>query len=131
VRYLDAKDILEIHKFLSNNYGLDDILLQPDNLDIAIDSPKRTVFGNEIYKSINEKAAILMSNLIKLHPFLDGNKRVGFLSTVLFLERNSRELTSSTEEEVQISKQVAICTADTPEITEWLNKKVRRLRLNR
>jgi prophage maintenance system killer protein len=44
--------------------------------------------GNEVYPSVEEKAAHLLYFIIKDHPFSDGNKRIGSFMFVLFLELN-------------------------------------------
>jgi death-on-curing family protein len=49
----------------------------------------QTFDGNELYDSIEEKAAHLLYFVIKDHPFSDGNKRIGSLLFLYFLEQNS------------------------------------------
>ncbi len=48
----------------------------------------QTFDGNELYQSLEEKAAHLLYFVIKDHPFVDGNKRIGVFLFVLFLEQN-------------------------------------------
>ncbi len=64
-------------------------------LDGIIGSLYQTFGGNDLYPSIEEKAAHLIYFIIKDHPFNDGNKRIGCL---LFLNINEFELTSVTPE---------------------------------
>lgn len=48
----------------------------------------QTVFGEEAYKTVEEKAAMLLYSIIKIHPFSDGNKRIATLLFLYFLEKN-------------------------------------------
>lgn len=48
----------------------------------------QTMFGEELYKSVEEKAANLLYMVIKDHPFSDGNKRIGSFLFVLYLQLN-------------------------------------------
>lgn len=51
----------------------------------------------EFYSSIFEKTAALIESIVKNHPFVDGNKRTGFLAAYFFVFRNNYELTASQE----------------------------------
>ncbi len=54
----------------------------------AIYRPFATFGGKDLYKDIYLKVAALIQSIVKNHPFLDGNKRIGFAVAVLFLEIN-------------------------------------------
>lgn len=57
-------------------------------LDAALGRPKSTVFGNDAYPTLALKAAALLHSLAKSHPLVDGNKRLAWLATTVFLELN-------------------------------------------
>ena len=57
-------------------------------LDSAAHRPQSTVFGNDAYPSIDEKAAVLLESIVRNHPLVDGNKRLGWLTTVVFFGLN-------------------------------------------
>ncbi len=61
-------------------------------LDMAINQPSQSVFGEDLYPSIYDKASILAINLAKKHPFYNGNKRTALLAMVTFLEINGLRL---------------------------------------
>lgn len=67
-------------------------------LDGIIGSLYQTFGGDDLYPSIEEKAAHLIYFIIKDHPFNDGNKRIGCLLFLLFLSINEFKLTSVTPE---------------------------------
>ena len=78
MRYLSKSEVISIHRKIQRDYHKEDTIVQPNLLDSIIDIPKRTFFGQEMFPTIEDKAAALMKELIKLHPFLDGNKKTGF-----------------------------------------------------
>ena len=57
-------------------------------LEAIIGNIAQTFDGKELYPSLEEKAAHLLYFVIKDHPFVDGNKRIGVLLFLLFLDRN-------------------------------------------
>jgi len=57
-------------------------------IESALARPQATVFGEDAYPSVWEKAAALLMSLVGNHPLIDGNKRVGFTCAVLFLHKN-------------------------------------------
>ena len=57
-------------------------------LESALARPQASAFGEDAYASIWEKAAALLLSLVGNHALVDGNKRVGFTCTVLFLYKN-------------------------------------------
>lgn len=52
----------------------------------------QTFGGEDLYRSVEEKAANLLYFLIKDHPFVDGNKRIGSFLFLLFLRENKQKL---------------------------------------
>jgi death-on-curing protein len=120
VRYLTRDEIETINKFLAIKYGFKHLVFQPGNLDLCVESPKRIVFGMEVYTDKLKKAAALMKEINKLHPFLAGNKRTAFLAVTLFLELNGYALLAGTTEAIDLSLRTTSCSADIPDIFNWL-----------
>jgi death-on-curing protein len=60
--------------------------------------PKSNAFGVDAYPSIEIKAAALLDSLASNHPTADGNKRLAWLATVVFLDLNGLESTASDDE---------------------------------
>lgn len=57
-------------------------------LDSAAHRPRASLRGREAYPTLDEKAAALLDSLVRNHPLVDGNKRLGWLATVVFLDIN-------------------------------------------
>jgi len=126
MRYLTKEEIIKIHLEIEQMYGIDSTIIQPSNLDISVEAPKRNIFGVEVFNSLIEKAAALMWNILKLHPFLNGNNRTGLAATSLFLERNGRELTSDSANEVNACRVTSSCDWEVDNVSEWIQNNSRR-----
>jgi death on curing protein len=70
-------------------------------------------------------AAAYTSGIIRSHPFLDGNKRTGFVVGVLFLEMNGFRLTASEEEATKAVLGLAAGTLEETAFGAWLRANVR------
>ena len=81
--------------YLSNNNNL---LRDKGLLESAISSPFQSMFGEDLYKTVEEKAFVLFLNIAKNHPFMDGNKRTAALICDYYLMENGMELNLETKE---------------------------------
>ncbi|GIH70426.1 type II toxin-antitoxin system death-on-curing family toxin [Sphaerimonospora thailandensis] len=61
-------------------------------LHAAVLRPQTSVFGEDAYPDLWEKAAALMHSIVLGHPLVDGNKRLGWAAAVAFLEDNGETL---------------------------------------
>lgn len=68
-------------------------------VDSAIARPRTTLFGDDAYPSLDEKAAALLHSLASNHPLVDGNKRMAFACASVFLTLNAAPLTLDDETE--------------------------------
>ena len=62
-------------------------------LEAGLARPRTTVFGEDAYPSLHEKAAALLHSIVTNHPLVDGNKRLGFACAAIFLRVNGAALT--------------------------------------
>ena len=76
-------------------------------LESATGAPMQSVFGEDLYPTIEEKAARLCIGLIKNHPFIDGNKRTGIHTMLVFLYVNGIELNYDDKELEELAVKVA------------------------
>jgi len=86
--YQEARDIIDSMKFkeMSSVFGVEK---EPGKLNGIIEQVYQNVFGQELYPSIEEKAAHLLYFLVKDHPFADGCKRIAATLFINFLLRNN------------------------------------------
>lgn len=71
----------------------------PALLDSAINRPMQSVFGEDAYPSIYEKAAALFESIAKNHAFHNANKRTALASLIIFLKLNGFEWIMGIDEE--------------------------------
>ena len=102
MRKLTKEQIIILHeilvKYSGGAFGVRDMGL----LDSALEAAFITFAGVSNYPTIHSKAARLAFGLIKNHPFVDGNKRIGILTMISFLEINGIKLTCKDEELINI-----------------------------
>lgn len=85
VEFLDLDDVLDlIRRLLGDPPPIRDIGL----LGSAVARPQTAVFGQDAYPDIWSKAAALLQSIVNNHALIDGNKRLGWLATAVFLEIN-------------------------------------------
>lgn len=120
IRYLTAKDILELHFSVIRDYGGSHGVRDEGRVRSVIEAPAQEVFGLEQYETVYEKAAVYMRNIIGDHPFVDGNKRTGVTVTAIFLSRNDVQLTAATKELEDFAVRVAVERMSVDDIAKWL-----------
>lgn len=128
--YLELDDLLAI---ASEVLGLEvDVLLRVTDLglaDSAMSRPQASFAGQEFYTSIEAKAATLLFGVAKNHPFIDGNKRVAVLATLLFLNLNGMDLDLTPPEEAyKTIAGVAAGTVTLDALTTWMAKRLEPMR---
>ncbi len=79
------KDVLALHLYSINLYGGGEGIRDLGGLESAIARPFATFGGEDLYQTSFEKAAAIGESIIMNHPFLDGNKRTGFLAMITLL----------------------------------------------
>ena len=97
------------------NQGFSDKLLES-----AIAQPRTSFGGTDLYSSTVEKAAAICFSLIKNHPFIDGNKRVGHAAMATFLLLNGLELSASVDSQEIVILGIASGTQTREDLVEWI-----------
>lgn len=69
--------------------------------------PRATVFGEDAYPGLDGKAAALLSSLVRNHALVDGNKRLGWTATRLFLRLNDADLRVAEDEAYDLVIRIA------------------------
>jgi len=95
--WLEVEEILLIHEQLLADHGGASGIRDRGLLDSALARPKQHFFYQED-KDLSSQGAIYTASIIKNHPFVDGNKRTGFVAGVLFLELNGHRFNASEED---------------------------------
>ncbi|WP_330290625.1 type II toxin-antitoxin system death-on-curing family toxin [Streptomyces sp. NBC_00576] len=88
--YLSAEDVLDIAGLAVDDQQV--VVRDAGLLESAVHRPSASMFGQEAYSDLFDKAAALLQSLAINHPFVDGNKRTAWTSCVVFLALNDVQL---------------------------------------
>ncbi len=87
-------------------------------LESASDKPKNLYsYGNP---DLYDLAVAYITGLVQNHPFVDGNKRIGFMAGYIFLARNGKELIADEAEAAQIILDLASHSIEEIQLKRWL-----------
>lgn len=117
---LSKSQVLLIHDQLITETGGSYGLRDEGMLDSALNAPFQTFGGEDMYPSLQQKATRLCFGLVKNHPFIDGNKRIGAHVMLVFLALNGIELQHSQTELSNIILQLAAGEIDTEDLLYWI-----------
>ncbi len=100
------------------------VIRDEDLLQSALGEPMQTWGGRFLYPKVQNKAAALMRSLIKNHPFVDGNKRMGLAATEVFLLVNGCAFEATQEARVTFALELAISEPDMawPDVSNWIRR---------
>ncbi len=116
--WVDVADCLAFHEEMLARYGGLSGLRDPGLLDSALGRPLNLfAYGQG---NLFDMAAAYAYGIIKNHPFLDGNKRAGFIAAALFLECNGCRFKASEEEVVLHTLALAAGEETEADYAEWL-----------
>ncbi len=122
MNYLSPQQVLFLHSRIideiGGSHGVRDIGL----LEAAVERPKATFGGKDLYPDLFSKAAAVMLSLIQNHPFVDGNKRTAIASAAMFLSINGWKLSATSRELQDFTFRVAERGASVQEVAEWLRE---------
>jgi death-on-curing protein len=121
-RHLSLAEVLKLHDLIisetGGSHGLRDLGL----LESALGQPQQTFGGDDLYPSLVAKAAALGFSLIKNHPFVDGNKRVGHAAVEAMLMLNGFDLSASVDDSEAEILAVAAGTLTRDHFQNWLEQ---------
>jgi death-on-curing protein len=120
VRYLTFAEVLELHRRVVAETGGATALRDLGALESATVQPRASFGGEDLYPSLEEKAAALAFSLIQNHPFIDGNKRVGHAALETLLVLNGKELSADADESERIILAVASGKCGRDGLIEWI-----------
>lgn len=120
MKTLSKRQILMLHQQLVEQTGGSDGIRDDGLLDSALSAPFQSFDNTDVYPSLQQKAARLCFGLVKNHPFVDGNKRIGAHAMLVFLAVNGVELTYTQTELSDIILQVAASEKEYPDLLDWL-----------
>lgn len=124
MRVLSKQQILLLHSALISESSGSDGIRDNGLLDSALNTPFQTFTGQDLYPTVLKKAARLGFGLIRNHPFIDGNKRIGTHAMLVFLEINNISLSYEDEELIATILSVAAGELDDDGLLDWMQKHI-------
>lgn len=127
MEFLTFEEVVSAHDANIARFGGEPGLPRPGYVDAALE---RCQWGPFEQETLYERAALLMRGLCKDHPFADGNKRISFIATDAFLQKNGERITTTNDDVVSFMLALA---ADDQEaypievIAEWIRARAEKL----
>jgi death-on-curing protein len=125
-RYLTVDELIYINEVLPGNDQIHKILKGKQKvrdmglLEAAAARPLQTVFGQDAYPTLPEKAAALLHSIARNHPFADGNKRTSSVAAIFMLQVNGQRPTWDRAEALAHIVAVAEGEEDAADFAAWL-----------
>jgi len=125
--WIEVRDALAIHGRVVALHGGAAGVRDQALLESGLARPRQHyTYGRSA--DIVEMAALYSAGIVRNHPFVDGNKRTGFVIGVLFLELHGFVFTASEEDATRAVMALAAGSLDEPAFATWLRENVRRKR---
>ncbi|MDH4263917.1 MAG: type II toxin-antitoxin system death-on-curing family toxin [Spirochaetia bacterium] len=123
-RYPSLSEILILYKKVISQSGGTQGVRDIGLLESSISQPRISFDGQDLYPSIIEKATILCFSLVKNHPFIDGNKRIGHAAMETFLILNGYEISANFEVQESIILKLANGEISKEEFVDWVKRNI-------
>ena len=114
------KEVEQLHRILIDKFGGSHGIRDSSALESALARPFQPFDSKELYPSVLEKAASLIESILINHPFIDGNKRIGYTLLRLFLIQNRIDITATQDNKYEFVIDIASGTLKYEEIVSWL-----------
>ncbi len=117
---LSKEQVILLHKRLIETTGGSDGVRDAGMLDSALSNPFQSFGNEELYPSVQAKAAQLCFGIVKNHPMVDGNKRLGAHVMLVFLALNGYELSYTQQELSDAILRLASGEIRAEDILRWI-----------
>jgi len=120
--HLKLVDVLYLHEQLILQSGGSPGLRDRGGLEAALAQPRMTFGGADLYPTLVDKAAALCFSLVMRHPFVDGNKRVGYAAMRLLLDLNGWTIQAQVDDAEQIVLRLAAGQFSREQFNTWVHE---------
>ena len=120
MRYISLGQILELHRRIIEQSGGTPGVMNLGALESAVQLPRMTFGGEDLYPTLAEKAAAFAFSIIRNHPFIDGNKRTGHAAMEVFLILNGYEIWASIDDAEEVILRVTSGEMGREDFTDWV-----------
>ena len=126
MRFLTLDEVLELHQLVLAQSGGAAGMRDVGALKSAIAQQLMSFGGQEVYPTLADKAVALAFSIIRNHPFVDGNKRVGHAAMETFLVLNGWELSAGVDEQERMVLGLASDGVTREQFTTWVQSHLQR-----
>lgn len=120
---IDYQEVLEIHQVLIREFGGSQGVRDENGLKSAIERPFSGFGETEFYPSPEEKAGAILESIVKNHPFIDGNKRTGYVLMRLILMNFGKNIQATQDEKYNFVIAVASGQLEFEQIVTWIKQR--------
>ena len=120
ITFIPKELILYFHDRLIQDYGGAYGIRDEKLMDSAIEQPKATYGGRFLHDTLIKMAAAYGYHLCNNHPFIDGNKRIGILAMLTFLEINGIEIKCTGDELINLGLGIADGSINSKDLLGWI-----------
>lgn len=117
---IKLSDVLNIHQVLIDQFGGSHGVRDQNSLISALNRPFATFDQKELYPQPIDKAAALLESIVTNHPFIDGNKRTGYVLARLMLIQSGNDIIATQQEKYQLVISVSKGEWNFDQIKDWL-----------
>jgi death-on-curing protein len=121
---ISINDAIRIQSILIDKFGGSDGLRDKNLLESALMRPYQTFDSNDLYPTPSEKAAAIIESILINHPFVDGNKRFGYVAMRLTLMEFDLDISASENDKYEFVIKIAKGELRFDKILEWINEKL-------
>jgi len=120
MKCITLNQLIEFHKRITIKTGGSDGIRDKGLLESALSRPFVTFSGEELYRPVERKIAVVTHSLISNHGFIDGNKRIGVSTMILLSKLNDIKLKFTQQELVELGVGVAEGKYVEEDIFNWI-----------
>lgn len=120
MRRISIEEIIYMHSETVKATGGSDGIRDMGLLNSAVNAPFQSFGGYDVYPTIYEKAARLGFGLAQNHAFIDGNKRIAALVTLVFLRLNGVDINCTEAELISLFMSIAASEITFEDLADWL-----------
>ena len=120
---ISTEDVLKIHKLLIDQFGGSHGVRDKSSLNSAINRPFATFDKQELYPEPVDKAAAILESIVTNHPFIDGNKRTGYVLARLLLLKSGLDIKTTQEDKYELVIAVSKGEWKFEQIRNWMTER--------
>ena len=120
---ISTEVVLKIHKLLIDQFGGSHGVRDKSSLSSAINRPFATFDQKELYPEPVDKAAAILESIVTNHPFIDGNKRTGYVLARLLLLKSGLDIEAPQEDKYEMVMAVSKGEWKFEQIRGWMTER--------